>query len=162
AGAIIESTGIYPTYFLFCISIAISTVPLLLLHYERQKGGRRASVQAALEGLRYVRRQQAVLGAMTLDMFAVIFGGAAALLPIYARDILKVGPSGFGILTSSMTAGGMLASLLLVFRPAVRHSGRVLVFSVVVYGVATMVFGLSRNFGVSIFFYGLLGAFDQV
>jgi len=99
---------------------------------------------------------------MSLDMFAVIFGGASALLPIYATDILKVGPSGYGFLTSSLQAGAMLASLLLVFRPVARKTGRVLVHSVVVYGLVTIAFGLSRDLYLSLFLYGLLGAFDQV
>src|SRR5207253_6037848 len=113
--------GIATSYFVFCATLFASTLPLLVLHYDRQKG-RRASVAAALEGLKFVRRQQAVLGAMSLDMFAVIFGGASALLPIYATDILKVGPSGYGFLTSSLQAGAMLASLFLVFRPVARKT----------------------------------------
>ena len=99
---------------------------------------------------------------MSLDMFAVVFGAAAALLPIYATDILEVGPSGYGILASSMQAGGFLTSLLLVLRPAVRHTGRVLVYSVIIYGLATIGFGLSREFLLAAAFYSVLGAFDQI
>jgi len=162
AGFLIGSVGIGTSYLIFCGTLVLSTLPLLVLRYDRQGGRRRASVAAAFEGLRFVRRQQAVLGAMTLDMFAVIFGGASALLPIYATDILKVGPSGYGFLTSSLQAGAMLASGFLVFRPAIRRTGRVLVYSVFIYGLATVAFGLSRDIYLSVFFYGLLGAFDQV
>jgi MFS family permease len=163
AGGVIAATGIAASYFIFVITLVVSAVPLLMLRYEQPQGGRSgANVKAALEGLKFVRRQQAVLGAMSLDMFATIFGGAAALLPIYASDILDVGPTGLGVLTASMSAGAYASSLMMMFRPAVRRTGRVLVYCVVAYGLLTVAFGLSREFVLSVVLYGLIGSVDMV
>jgi MFS family permease len=162
-GLIIASAGIGTAYLIFCGCLVASVLPLLLLRYERPEGQRRsANIAAAWEGLRFVRQQQPVFGAMTLDMFAVIFGGATALLPIFASDILEVGPAGYGILTSSLQVGAMAASLLLILLPPIRRTGRVLVYMVILYGLATIGFGLSREFLLAVVFYGLLGAFDQI
>jgi MFS family permease len=99
---------------------------------------------------------------MTLDMFAVIFGGAAALLPIYATDILHVGPRGYGLLSASLELGALATSLLLTLLPPIRHAGRALLVAVGVYGLATIVFGLSRWFPLSVAAYVLVGVADQV
>jgi predicted MFS family arabinose efflux permease len=99
---------------------------------------------------------------MTLDMFAVIFGGATALLPIYANQILQVGARGYGVLSASLEAGALLSSLALMLSPPVRHAGRALLIAVGVFGLATIVFGLSRWFPLSIAAYMLAGVADQV
>ena len=163
AGFVISATGIAASYFIVMAALLASTVPLLLLRYPQPTGKRAgANIQAALEGLKFVRSQQPVLGAMSLDMFATIFGGAAALLPIYASDILDVGPTGLGVLTASMSAGAYASSLLMMFRPAVRRTGRVLVSCVVLYGLLTVAFGFSREFILSVLLYGLIGGVDMV
>src|SRR5690606_5960718 len=97
-----------------------------------------------------------------LDMFAVIFGGAAALLPIYAKEILAVGPRGYGLLASALEVGALCTSLVLIARPPIRRAGRTLLFAVAVYGLATIVFGLSRSFPLSLAAYMLVGVADQV
>jgi MFS family permease len=99
---------------------------------------------------------------MTLDMFAVIFGGAAALLPIYAQEILNVGPRGYGLLTSSLELGALLSAVAMMTLPTIKHAGRALLIAVGVYGFATIVFGLSRSFPLSVFAYMLVGMADQV
>ena len=99
---------------------------------------------------------------MVLDMFAVIFGGATALLPIYAQDILHVGPRGYGLLSSSLEIGALATSVVLMTRPPVRRTGRALLVAVGAYGVATIVFGLSRWFPLSVAAYMLVGVADQV
>jgi hypothetical protein len=99
---------------------------------------------------------------MMLDMFAVILGGAQALLPVYATDILDAGPSGYGILSSSMQAGALIMSLVLVMRTPIHRTGRALVLTVVAFGLTTVAFGLSREFALSVVLYGSIGAFDQV
>ncbi len=109
-----------------------------------------------------MRRERVVLACMTLDMFAVIFGGAAALLPVYAQDILHVGPRGYGLLSSSLELGAIGTSAVLTMLPPIRRAGRALVTAVAVYGVATIVFGLSRTFPLSIAAYMLVGVADQV
>jgi len=120
------------------------------------------SLRAVREGLAFVRGNPVVLGCMALDMFAVILGGATALLPVYAKEILAVGPSGYGLLTSSLEIGALAMSLLLLIRPAIDRAGPVLLAAVAVYGLATLGFGLSRSFPLSVALYMLAGAADQV
>ena len=109
-----------------------------------------------------MRRNEVVLGCMTLDMFAVIFGGATALLPVFATDILQVGASGYGILSSSLEAGALATSLALVLIPAIHRPGRLLLIAVAMFGLATIGFGLSRWFPLSIAFYVVCGVADQI
>ena len=99
---------------------------------------------------------------MTLDMFGVIFGGAVALLPVYATKILHVGAGGYGILTSSLGIGALLMSVLLLVLPPPKRTGAVLISAVAVFGLMTMLFGISRIFVVSLIAYALTGAADQV
>jgi predicted MFS family arabinose efflux permease len=103
-----------------------------------------------------------ILGCMSLDMFAVIFGGATALLPIYAKDILNSGARGYGMLTSSFEIGAMLMAVVLTLRPPAQNAGRVLLSAVAVFGVVTIVFGLSRVFALSIGAYVIAGMADQI
>jgi hypothetical protein len=119
-------------------------------------------VQAIREGLGFVRRRPVVLGCMILDTFAVIFGGATALLPIYAHEILHVGAWGYGLLSSTLELGAIGTSIVLTMVPPIRNAGRVLLATVAIYGVATVVFGLSRWFPLSVAAYLLVGAADQV
>jgi hypothetical protein len=114
------------------------------------------------EGLAYVRRSPTVLGCMALDMFAVIFAGATALLPVFATEILEVGPRGYGLLSSSLEIGALAMAILLLVRPPIDRAGRVLLASVAVYGLATLGFGLSRAFPLSVALYMIAGAADQV
>ena len=99
---------------------------------------------------------------MSLDMFAVIFGGAKGLLPIYAKDILQVGGFGYGLLFASLEIGALIMSVILVFRPPIYRTGRALLYSVAVFGVLTIVFGLSRDIYLSIGVYMAIGAADQI
>jgi MFS family permease len=123
---------------------------------------RAISWEGIKEGVSFVRRRQVILGAMTLDMFAVIFGGAQALLPIYATKILDVGAVGYGMLAASLDVGALIASASLVLLPPVRKTGRVLLVAVAMYGVFTIIFGLSRWFPLSLLAYMLIGMSDSV
>ncbi|MCO4292675.1 MFS transporter [Solitalea sp. MAHUQ-68] len=114
------------------------------------------------EGVRFVFGTKMMLGAMTLDMFSVFFGGAVALLPVFANDILKIGAEGLGILRAAPSAGAVITMLIMTrYTPAVRP-WRNLIIAVSGFGLATIMFGLSRNFYLSIFFLFLIGAFDSV
>jgi MFS family permease len=115
-----------------------------------------------LSGLRFVRSQPMVLGAISLDLFAVLLGGATALLPPYARDILHVGPQGLGLLRSAPGIGAALTGLALTLHPLQRRVGRFLFGGVVVFGAATVVFGISRLFWLSLAALTVLGAADMV
>jgi len=117
---------------------------------------------ALLSGLNFVRSKPVVLGAISLDLFAVLFGGATALLPAYASDILHVGPAGLGLLHTAPGLGAALCALVIAFLPLVHHVGRWMFGSVIVFGVATVVFGLSTVFWVSVVALIVLGAADMV
>jgi len=163
AGLVIAAAGIATAYATYGTLIVGSLATLACLRVPHVTAERRAvTLRAIREGLAFVWRQKVVLGCMTLDMFAVIFGGAAALLPIYANDILHVGASGYGLLTSSLEIGALLTSLVLVMVPPIRRAGRALLLTVVAYGLATVAFGVSRWFPLSVLLYMLVGVADQV
>ncbi len=119
-------------------------------------------LRALLEGFAFLRSNHLVLAAMALDLFAVIFGGATAMLPVYADEILHVGPSGYGILTASLDAGAVLMSALLLILPPIERLGRAVVLGVLGYGAATIAFGLSRSIELSIVMYMVVGFADQL
>lgn len=118
--------------------------------------------ESLLSGLRFVRAESMILGAMSLDLFGVLFGGAVALLPIFARDILHVGPTGLGILRAAPAFGAVFISAALAIRPVTRRLGPTMLASVAVFGLATIGFGLSGSFWLSVAFLALSGAFDMV
>jgi MFS family permease len=115
-----------------------------------------------LAGIRYVWQNQLILGSITLDLFAVLLGGAVALLPVFARDILHTGPLGLGALRSAPAFGGLLVGVLLAFRPLTRRAGAVMLWCVAIFGAATIVFGLSHNFALSLAALFVTGAADMV
>jgi MFS family permease len=120
------------------------------------------TLDALLSGLRFVWRRRPVLGAISLDLFAVLFGGATALLPVYAADVLHVGPGGLGVLRAAPGVGAALCGVALSLVPITRSVGRWMFGGVLAFGVATIVFGVSRNFTVSLVALTLLGAGDMV
>jgi MFS family permease len=103
-----------------------------------------------------------ILAAITLDMFAVLFGGAVALLPIYATDILKVGATGLGVLRAAPSIGALIVAFMLAHLPAMKHAGRTLLLAVTGFGLATIVFGLSTTFWLSVAMLALLGGLDNI
>ena len=115
-----------------------------------------------LAGVRYVRSQPVLLGAMALDLFAVLLGGATALLPIFARDVLHVGPQGLGLLRSAPAVGALLMSVWLTRHPITRRAGPRLMWAVAIYGAATAVFGLSQLFWLSLLALAVTGAADMI
>jgi MFS family permease len=124
--------------------------------------GSRHPWQQMIDGLRYVRENKLVLGAISLDLFAVLLGGATAMLPVYARDILHVGPAGLGHLRAAPAAGATLTALWFSFRPLKHDVGIKMLFAVGVFGAATMVFGWSRWMPLSLACLVLLGAADML
>jgi MFS family permease len=162
-GFIIAAAGVSAAYLLNVGLIAVGLSALACVHPGRSEGTRGVvSLKAIGEGVAFVRKRQAILGAMTLDMFAVIFAGATALLPIYANDILRVGARGYGLLSSALEIGTVLMSGILLLRPHLRRPGRALLWAVAVYGIATIVFGLSRSFPLSLAAFIVAGMADQV
>jgi len=120
------------------------------------------TLASLLAGLRFIWRTRIILAAITLDMFAVLLGGATALLPIFARDILHVGAAGLGELRAAPAVGALLAAIGIAHLPPFTHAGRTLLLVVAGFGAATIVFGLSRSFGLSLAMLGLLGALDNI
>ncbi|MGH8806596.1 MAG: MFS transporter [Noviherbaspirillum sp.] len=120
------------------------------------------SLQSLFAGVSFIWRRKEVLGAISLDLFAVLLGGATALLPIFAKEILHVGPWGLGLLRSAPAVGALLVSLYLAWHPIRRSVGKVMFGSVALYGVATLVFALSTSLLLSLFALALSGAFDMV
>ncbi len=114
------------------------------------------------EGIGFLRRTPIILAAITLDLFAVLFGGATALLPIFARDILQVGPTGFGWLRAAPSVGAVCMALFLAHQPPLRRAGPTLLLAVSGFGAATIVFGLSRSFALSLAMLFLIGALDNI
>lgn len=162
-GLLIGFSGVDTAYVAHMAFIGTSVVAVSLLRPRPVEGARRAvGLESIREGVSFVRRRQVLLGAMTLDMFAVIFGGAQALLPIYAKDILEVGPKGYGILSASLEAGALVMAVWLVVLPPIRQAGRALLITVALFGLGTIVFGLSRNFYLSVAVYMFIGMADQV
>ena len=115
-----------------------------------------------LAGFEYIRTRRRLLGVITLDLFVVLLGGATALLPIYARDILAAGPIGLGLLRSAPAAGALITAIVLSHHPVERHIGPKMFAVVAIYGLATIVFGLSTWFPLSLLALAVLGASDAV
>ncbi len=138
----------------------VSALFIKTITQQRPRGT--ASLRTVLAGFDYLWHNQIVLGAISLDLFAVLLGGAVALLPVYAREILKVGPWGLGILRSAPGAGAIVMALLLAHRPLRRRAGAVMLWCVAAFGLATIVFGLSRSVPLSLFALLLCGASDMV
>jgi len=121
-----------------------------------------ATLDSVKEGLRFMRDTKVILAAITLDMFAVLFGGAVALLPIYATDILKVGAQGMGIMRAAPSVGALLMAFTLAHLPPMKNAGKTLLWAVTGFGVATIVFGLSKNFLLSLLMLAILGGLDNI
>ncbi len=145
------------------ISAAVASVMTARMS-TRATGDRREefSSKMVLAGLHFIFRQKVVLGSVSLDLFAVLFGGAVALLPVYARDILHTGPWGLGLLRSSPGIGALVMALLLAYRPLRRRVGVTLLWCVAGFGVFTILFGVSRSLWLSMLALLLAGACDMV
>ena len=144
--------------------LLVGFVGLLPIRYLpkpiRPRGG---SIFASLgEGLRFVFAQRLLLGAISLDLFAVLFGGAVAVLPVFAKEVLKTGPQGLGMLRAAPALGSVLMGLTMAHLPPLRRAGRTLLFCVAGFGVATIAFALSRSFALSLLMLAASGAMDNV
>src|ERR1035441_8977390 len=120
------------------------------------------NLETMLAGFRYVWQAKLLLGSISLDLFAVLLGGATALLPIYATDILHAGPRALGLLRAMPSLGALTVSLIMTVRPITRDAGKLMLFCVGVYGTATVVFGLSRTMWISLLALVIVGASDMV
>jgi MFS family permease len=164
-GGIVYLFGAPVVYASVAVLLAIAVVIVLGLRGGGLTEARRAALpgwQELLSGLRFVRSRRLVLGAISLDLFAVLFGGATALLPVYAADVLQVGPVGLGWMRTAPGIGAALCGLAIGLAPITRRVGRWMFGGVVVYGLATLVFGVSVSFWLSLAALVLMGAGDMV
>lgn len=142
---------------LVCFALVFS-----IRHEHRVAARQPVSLKALAVGFDFVFHNRVILGIITLDMFAVLLGGATSLLPVYARDILKSGPAGLGILVSAMPIGAVICMLILAHRPPLKKAGRALLWAVIVFGLGTIAFGLSKWLWLSFVMLALCGGVDNV
>ncbi|HTY93522.1 MAG TPA: MFS transporter [Steroidobacteraceae bacterium] len=164
-GGIIYSVGPAPTYGTCLVAFCLASAAAALYGGRRKRPPAQAQlapVARVREGLAFVFSRPVILGAISLDLFAVLLGGATALLPVYARDILHVGPTGLGALRSATAIGATCTALALARSPLSRDTGRRMFAAVAVFGVATILFGVSRNMYLSLGALIILGAADQI
>jgi MFS family permease len=149
---------------LACLIFFASSITLISLVHARRPAPSREppTLASVLAGFHYIRSRRRLLGVITLDLFVVILGGATALLPVFARDILSVGPIGLGLLRSAPAVGALITSIVLSRHPIERHIGHKMFAVVGIFGVATIVFGLSTSFPISLLALVFLGASDAV
>ena len=147
---------------LFMLIAALSILSIRGLPPVRADARAAHPVRQIIEGFRFVWHERFLLGCITLDLFAVLLGGATALMPVFARDILHVGPEGLGQMRAASAAGAAVVALWLSFRPLESNVGAKMLASVAGYGAATIGFGLSRVFVLSLLFLALLGAADMI
>ncbi len=145
-----------------CVALAFSALVLASLDVRRVPAERPPTLRDAFEGLRFLRSEPIVAGAISLDLFAVLFGGATALLPAFADGVFHLGPQGLGLLRSAPGVGAAIAAVVLARRPLERRVGATLFATVAIFGLATIVFGLSKNFALSLVALAIVGASDMV
>jgi MFS family permease len=163
-GLLVASAPVWVAYF---VTAGCSLACVLLLSpirpvYGSFRVARPSLLSGLFEGVRFVWRTKIMLAAITLDLFAVLLGGATALLPIFARDVLEVGPTGLGWLRAAPAIGALVTAILLAHLPPMRYPGVALLVAVAGFGAATIVFGLSTSFLLSFVMLLLTGALDNV
>ncbi len=146
------------------VLIVISVLSFLFIASKPlpQKEKKESLKESLSAGIKFVFSSQLILGALSLDLFAVLFGGAVAMLPAYADKILKVGSVELGFLRAAPALGAVLMALIIAYKPPTHNAGRNLLLSVAAFGASTILFGISTNFYLSLFFLFLTGAFDNV
>jgi MFS family permease len=163
-GALIALTHKAATVYAINTGAILICFTLLFLVNSRRVAAAQESMSLGrlLAGFRFVFEKKIILGTLTLDLFAVLFGGATALLPIFAKDILHVGPSGLGLLQAALPVGSLFSAMILAHRPPLERAGQTLFWSVAVFGLATVAFGVSISFWFSFAMLFLCGAVDNV
>ncbi len=159
----------------YILDAALTSIYLVMLFAIRSEGVAKSeagatwlkprekmTLRSLAAGLRFVKDTKVILAALTLDLFAVLFGGATALLPVFAKDILQVGPDGLGWLRAAPSVGALLLMVAIAHRPPMRKTGWTLITAVAGFGIATIVFGLSRSFTLSLAMLFILGALDGI
>ncbi|MEI2745663.1 MAG: MFS transporter [Ottowia sp.] len=164
AGFAIHQIGIFYSFILVASFLFIGFSFLLLISEKpimyKSKG--ESVVKSLKEGLVFVFQNKTILNALSLDMFAVLFGGCVALLPVFAQDILKVGSEGFGLLRAAPAIGGLITMVVAMFLPLNHNAGKKVLIAVFLFGVFNILFGLSTNFYLSIIMLFMSGVADGI
>lgn len=162
-GILFASQAALPYWTSFVLLIIASLGVLAIRRLPPSEGNRSVHpIRQIVDGFRYVGSERFLLGCVTLDLFAVLLGGATALLPVFARDILHVGPEGLGQMRAAPAVGAAIVALWMSWRPLSHNVGAKMLWAVVAYGAATIAFGISREFLLSLGFLAVLGAADMV
>lgn len=161
-GGILYATHVNAVYAICAVFLLLAFLFTLTVRYDHKPSRAAADLKSVLAGAHFVWHHKVLLGAIALDLFAVLLGGATALLPIFAKDILHTGPEGLGILRSSPAVGALLMAVILTKWPIERKVGRWMLVAVAVFGIANFVFGLSTNMALSIAALMVTGAADNV
>lgn len=163
-GLCIAQVGNSGTLAIICTGFLLSLVALWRLnkHMPEKRPVEQRSWESVKEGLRFVFKTKDLLGAISLDMFAVFFGGAVAMVPVFASDILKVGPQGFGILNAAADIGAICSVLLLTFFPMKRRQGKRMIIAVAGFGICIIIFAISEWFWISFFALMAAGILDGI
>lgn len=163
-GVVYGITGT-PVVVYTCAAACYASAFVLLSRVRLQRSARSAaaaSMRALFEGLQFIGRNKLILGAISLDLFAVLLGGAVALLPVYAREILRIGATGLGVLRSAPGVGALLMGIIIAHWPLERRAGMTMLWCIFAFGVFTISFGLSHSFTLSLVTLFLIGASDTV
>jgi MFS family permease len=162
-GGFVYLAGAAAVYFVSALLFGLAMALMLRVQYSKATRTDEADTWATVfAGVLFIWRHKVVLGAVTLDLFAVLLGGAVALLPIYAKDVLFVGPLGLGFLRSAPAVGALLMSILLTRWPLTHHVGKILLIAVAIYGLSMVTFGLSTSFTLSLLALLVSGMADMV
>ncbi len=161
-GGLLYTTGASTVYVTCAVLMLVAFTLAVLIRYDFVPARKASSWGDVFAGLHFVWQRKVLLGATSLDLFAVLLGGATALLPIYAKDILHTGPAGLGLLRAAPAVGALTMSLVLTRWPLDRKVGPRLLMAVGVFGAATLVFGLSSSFWLSMVALAVTGAADNV
>jgi MFS family permease len=144
------------------LTLVTSVIILFVSIIEKSQNSQQVTTNSIFGGIAYIRSKPAILGAISLDLFAVLFGGATALLPVYASDILKIGPLGLGMLRSAPAIGALITSAFLAKQPLKKNEGLKMFAAVMLFGVFTIIFAVSNSFLLSLVSLVLLGASDVI
>jgi MFS family permease len=163
AGGLLYGAGAWIAYSVALVLFALSALLAFSIKKPEQRSPARAvSLESMLAGFRFISQEKIVLGAISLDLFAVLLGGAVALMPIFAKEVLTLGPWGLGLLRAAPGIGAIMVAAFLAFNPIRHYAGMLMFIGVALFGVATIVFGLSQTAWVSIAALMAMGAADMV
>ncbi|OLL32552.1 MFS transporter [Burkholderia sp. SRS-W-2-2016] len=162
-GGLLYGIGPGAAYLACMVSFAAAAVSVWSIPLQLKPASRApVTLESIFSGIAFIRREPVILGALSLDLFAVLFGGATALLPIFARDVLHAGPIGLGLLRSGTAIGALAGTIWLAHFPLRKRPGAAMFGGVIAFGIATIVFGLSHQFIVSLIALMVLGASDTI